>query len=46
MVSTFALLNFIYSKKTIIEFIMQVSTTFINGQMYMRDVLLAAGKKI
>lgn len=49
MVSTFSLINFIYSKKTItdiIEFIMQVSMTLINGQMYMRDVLLAAGKKL
>jgi hypothetical protein len=48
MLATFALINFIYSQKTffnIVEFTLQLILTIGNGQMYMRDVVYAAGKK-
>lgn len=47
MVGTFSLINYIYSKKTlynIIEFLLQLTMSVGNGQMYMRDVVFASGK--
>jgi len=46
-VSTFALINFVYSKKTywnIFETTLQIFMTMGNGQIYMRDVVYTAGK--
>lgn len=48
MVSTFSLINFIYSKKTywnMFETILQIFMSMGNGQMYMRDIVYTAGKK-
>lgn len=47
IVSTFALINFVYSKKTywnIFETTLQIFMTMGNGQIYMRDVVYTAGK--
>jgi hypothetical protein len=45
--STFSIIKYIYSKKTLlnlIEMVFQVTTTFFNGQTYLRDVIYASGK--
>jgi len=46
--STFSLINFTYSQKTywnIFETLLQIFMTMGNGQMYMRDIVYAAGQK-
>lgn len=48
MLSTFALINFIYNEKnmhTIFELILQVSMTMGNGQMYLRDIIYTSGQR-
>lgn len=47
IVATFSIINFIYSKKyiiNIIEFILQLFITIGNGQMYLKEVVFSAGK--
>ena len=45
--STFSIIKYIYSEKklfNLIEMFFQVSTTSLNGQTYLRDVIYASGK--
>jgi len=45
--SNFSIIKYIYSQKTLLNFIemfFQVSTTFLNGQKYLQDVIHASDK--
>lgn len=47
MLSTFAILKFLYTKKTLydfVEIILQVAMTYGNGQYYLREIVYTNGK--